>query len=68
MLPGQIRVQYLAGKVEIIPTVNFILKMGPVVNRRAETRENLSEDIRWITKDAFEPPLPLSVGHGIFEL
>ena len=49
-----------AGKVEIIPTVNFILKLVRGETSQMKLDENLSE-ISLITKDAFEPTLPLSV-------
>jgi uncharacterized membrane protein YqiK len=60
MLPGKYAFNTYAGKIEIIPTVNFILKWvrGEVGALRLD--ENLSE-ISLITKDAFEPTLPLSV-------
>jgi uncharacterized membrane protein YqiK len=60
LLPGKYAFNTYAGKVEIIPTVNFILKWveGEVGALRLD--ENLSE-ISLITKDAFEPTLPLSV-------
>ncbi|UFZ01714.1 flotillin family protein [Bradyrhizobium ontarionense] len=60
LLPGKYAFNTYAGKIEIIPTVNFILKWvrGEVGAMRLD--ENLSE-ISLITKDAFEPTLPLSV-------
>src|SRR5262249_19079930 len=60
LLPGKYALNTYAGKLEIIPTVNFILKWvrGEVGALRLD--ENLSE-ISLITKDAFEPTLPLSV-------
>jgi uncharacterized membrane protein YqiK len=60
LLPGKYAFNTYAGKVEVIPTVNFILKWveGEVGALRLD--ENLSE-ISLITKDAFEPTLPLSV-------
>jgi uncharacterized membrane protein YqiK len=60
LLPGKYAFNTYAGKMEIIPTVNFILKWveGEVGALRLD--ENLSE-ISLITKDAFEPTLPLSV-------
>ncbi len=60
MLPGKYAFNTYAGKIEVIPTVNFILKWvrGEVGAMRLD--ENLSE-ISLITKDAFEPTLPLSV-------
>ena len=60
LLPGKYAFNTYAGKIEVIPTVNFILKWvrGEVGAMRLD--ENLSE-ISLITKDAFEPTLPLSV-------
>ncbi|WP_166297696.1 SPFH domain-containing protein [Bradyrhizobium sp. 2S1] len=60
LLPGKYAFNTYAGKIEIIPTVNFILKWvrGEVGSMQLD--ENLSE-ISLITKGAFEPTLPLSV-------
>ena len=60
LLPGKYAFNTYAGKIEVIPTVNFILKWvrGEVGSMKLD--ENLSE-ISLITKDAFEPTLPLSV-------
>jgi uncharacterized membrane protein YqiK len=60
LLPGKYAFNTYAGKVIMVPTTNFILKW-----KRAETGshrydENLTE-VALITKDAFEPSLPLSV-------
>src|SRR5580658_7047803 len=60
MLPGKYAFNTFAGKVEIIPTVNFILKWVRGEVGAMKLDENLSE-ISLITKDAFEPTLPLSV-------
>lgn len=60
LLPGKYAFNTYAGKVEIIPTVNFILKWVRGENGAMKLDENLSE-ISLITKDAFEPTLPLSV-------
>jgi uncharacterized membrane protein YqiK len=60
MLPGKYAFNTFAGKVEIIPTVNFILKWMRGESGALKLDENLSE-ISLITKDAFEPTLPLSV-------
>ena len=60
LLPGKYAFNTFAGKVEIIPTVNFILKWVRGESGALQLDENLSE-ISLITKDAFEPTLPLSV-------
>jgi uncharacterized membrane protein YqiK len=60
LLPGKYAFNTFAGKVEIIPTVNFILKWVRGESGALKLDENLSE-ISLITKDAFEPSLPLSV-------
>jgi uncharacterized membrane protein YqiK len=60
LLPGKYAFNTYAGKVEIIPTVNFILKWVRGETSQMKLDENLSE-ISLITKDAFEPTLPLSV-------
>jgi uncharacterized membrane protein YqiK len=60
LLPGKYAFNLYAGNVLAVPTVNFILKWnrGEVGSHRYD--ENLSE-VSLITKDAFEPLLPLSV-------
>jgi uncharacterized membrane protein YqiK len=60
LLPGKYAFNTYAGKVIAIPTTNFILKWiaSEVGSHRYD--ENLSE-VQLITKDAFEPSLPLSV-------
>jgi uncharacterized membrane protein YqiK len=60
LLPGKYAFNTFAGKVEMIPTVNFILKWMQGESGAMKLDENLSE-ISLITKDAFEPTLPLSV-------
>ncbi len=60
LLPGKYAFNTYAGKIEIIPTVNFILKWVSGEVGAMKLDENLSE-ISLITKDAFEPTLPLSV-------
>ena len=60
LLPGKYAFNTYAGKIEIIPTVNFILKWVRGEVSQMKLDENLSE-ISLITKDAFEPTLPLSV-------
>jgi uncharacterized membrane protein YqiK len=60
LLPGKYAFNTYAGSVLMVPTTNFILKWvrGEVGQHRYD--ENLSE-VLLITKDAFEPTLPLSV-------
>ncbi|MCE1203493.1 MAG: flotillin family protein [Holophagaceae bacterium] len=60
LMPGKYAFNTYAGKVAIVPTTNFILKWtkGEVGSHKFD--ENLSE-VSLITKDAFEPSLPLSV-------
>jgi uncharacterized membrane protein YqiK len=60
LLPGKYPFNTYAGKVIVIPTTNFILKWikNEVGSHRFD--ENLAE-VSLITKDAFEPSLPLSV-------
>jgi uncharacterized membrane protein YqiK len=60
LLPGKYAFNTYAGKVIPIPTTNFILKWikNEVGSHRFD--ENLVE-VSLITKDAFEPSLPLSV-------
>jgi uncharacterized membrane protein YqiK len=60
LLPGKYAFNTYAGKVISVPTTNFILKWirGDVGAHHFD--ENLTE-VSLITKDAFEPSLPLSV-------
>jgi uncharacterized membrane protein YqiK len=60
LLPGKYAFNTYAGKCIMVPTTNFILKWtrGETGSHRYD--ENLSE-VALITKDAFEPSLPLSV-------
>src|SRR5262245_13857710 len=60
LLPGKYAFNTYAGKCFMVPTTNFILKWtrGEVGSHRFD--ENLAE-VALITKDAFEPSLPLSV-------
>lgn len=60
LLPGKYAFNTYAGKMIPVPTTNFILKW--IRNETSETKfdENLTE-VSLITKDAFEPSLPLSV-------
>jgi uncharacterized membrane protein YqiK len=60
LLPGKYAFNTYAGKVIKVPTTNFLLKWvgGEVGEHRYD--EHLAE-VSLITKDAFEPSLPLSV-------
>jgi uncharacterized membrane protein YqiK len=60
LLPGKYAFNTYAGKVLIVPTTNFILKWIKSEVGAHRFDENLSE-VSLITKDAFEPSLPLSV-------
>ncbi len=60
LLPGKYAFNTYAGKVIPIPTTNFILKWIKAEVGSHRLDENLSE-VQLITKDAFEPTLPLSV-------
>jgi len=60
LLPGKYAFNTYAGKVIMVPTTNFILKWSRTETGAHRFDENLSE-VSLITKDAFEPSLPLSV-------
>lgn len=60
LLPGKYPFNTYAGKVISVPTTNFILKWIHSQVGSHNFDENLSE-VSLITKDAFEPSLPLSV-------
>lgn len=59
LMPGKYAFNTYAGKIELVPTTNFVLlwKSG---ESGSSFDKNLRE-ITLITKDAFEPQLPLSV-------
>jgi uncharacterized membrane protein YqiK len=60
LLPGKYAFNTYAGKVFPVPTTNFILKWNKSETGAHKYDENLAE-VALITKDAFEPSLPLSV-------
>jgi len=60
LMPGKYAFNTYAGKVVPVPTTNFILKWIRNQTGAHKFDENLSE-VSLITKDAFEPSLPLSV-------
>jgi len=59
-LPGKYPFNTYAGKVILVPTTNFILKWNKAETGAHKYDENLAE-VDLITRDAFEPSLPLSV-------
>ncbi len=60
LLPGKYAFNTYAGKVVMVPTTNIILKWNKREIGSHRFDENLAE-VSLITKDAFEPSLPLSV-------
>lgn len=60
LMPGKYAFNTYAGNVIPVPTTNIILKWNKNETGAHRLDENLSE-ISLITKDAFEPSLPLSV-------
>jgi uncharacterized membrane protein YqiK len=60
LLPGKYAFNTYAGKVIPVPTTNIILKWISSESGSHKYDENLAE-VSLITKDAFEPSLPLSV-------
>ena len=60
LMPGKYAFNTDAGKVVLVPTTNIILKWNKTEVGAHKYDENLTE-VDIITKDAFEPSLPLSV-------
>jgi uncharacterized membrane protein YqiK len=60
LLPGKYAFNVFAGRIVAVPTTNFVLKWMSSSSGSHKLDDNLSE-ITLITKDAFEPELPLSV-------
>ncbi len=60
LLPGKYAFNTYAGRVTMVPTTNFILKWEAAVVGSHRFDENLAE-VSLITRDAFEPTLPVSV-------
>lgn len=60
LLPGKYAFNTCAGKVVAVPTTNFILKWNRHEVGAHRYDENLAE-ITLITRDAFEPSLPLAI-------
>ena len=60
LLPGKYAFNTYAGRVTMVPTTNFILKWESNAIGSHKFDENLAE-VALITRDAFEPTLPVSV-------
>ena len=60
LLPGKYAFNTYAGRVTMVPTTNFILKWETSSVGSHRFDENLAE-VSLITRDAFEPTLPVSV-------
>lgn len=60
LMPGKLAWNPYAGKIIMVPTTNFILRWAEGQTGQHKFDETLSE-VSLITKDAFEPALPLSV-------
>jgi len=60
LLPGKYAFNTYAGRVTMVPTTNFILKWESNAIGSHKFDENLAE-VSLITRDAFEPTLPVSV-------
>ncbi len=60
LLPGKYAFNTYAGQVTMVPTTNFILKWEANAVGSHRFDENLAE-VSLITRDAFEPTLPVSV-------
>jgi uncharacterized membrane protein YqiK len=60
LLPGKYAFNTYAGRVTMVPTTNFILKWETAAVGSHRFDENLAE-VSLITRDAFEPTLPVSV-------
>ena len=60
LLPGKYAFNTYAGRVTMVPTTNFILKWETMAVGSHKFDENLAE-VSLITRDAFEPTLPVSV-------
>lgn len=60
LLPGKYAFNTYAGRIAMVPTTNFILKWEAATAGAHRFDENLAE-VSLITRDAFEPTLPVSV-------
>lgn len=61
LLPGKYAFNTYAGKIERVPTTNFVLKWDAAAEFSSHRLDDSLSEIALITKDAFEPILPLSV-------
>ncbi len=59
LMPGKYAFNTYAGKIELVPTTNFVLMWQS--NASGSNFDSNLREITLITKDAFEPQLPLSV-------
>lgn len=59
LMPGKYAFNTYAGKIELVPTTNFVLMWQS--GESGSSFDNNLREITLITKDAFEPQLPLSV-------
>jgi uncharacterized membrane protein YqiK len=59
LMPGKYAFNTYAGKIELVPTTNFVLMWQS--NASGSSFDSNLREITLITKDAFEPQLPLSV-------
>jgi len=59
LMPGKYAFNTYAGKIELVPTTNFVLMWQS--NMSGSNFDSNLREITLITKDAFEPQLPLSV-------
>ena len=59
LMPGKYAFNTYAGKIELVPTTNFVLMWQSGAS--GSTFDSNLREITLITKDAFEPLLPLSV-------
>jgi len=59
LMPGKYAFNTYAGKIELVPTTNFVLMWQH--GSSGSTFDGNLREITLITKDAFEPQLPLSV-------
>lgn len=60
LLPNKYAWNNYAGKIYLVPTINFVLNWSKKSNEEFAYDKKL-EEITLITKDAFQPSLPLSV-------
>lgn len=60
LLPGKYAFNTYAGRVTMVPTTNFVLKWETRTVGSHRFDENLSE-VSLITRDAFEPTMPVAV-------